>query len=84
MHGMRTNIRSAAHTASDSAARADRVAVVLAFGLRWCFAGLVTNVGITCLGGVLVVYGCVGWFRQVLPHEAHEDVPGRRQDGRHR
>jgi len=24
---------------------------------------------------VLMISGCVGWFRAVLPHEAHEDVP---------
>jgi len=24
---------------------------------------------------VLMVFGVVGWFRQVLPHEAHEDIP---------
>ena len=38
-------------------------------------AGLVTDVGISMLGGVLALAGCVGWFRQVLPVEQHEEVP---------
>lgn len=49
--------------------------IVLAFGITLVFAGVVTNAGISILGGVLVVFAGVGWFRQVLPHEAHEDVP---------
>jgi hypothetical protein len=49
--------------------------IVLAFGITLVFAGVVTNGIISVLGGVLAVFGCVGWFRQVLPHEAHEDVP---------
>jgi hypothetical protein len=49
--------------------------IVLAFGITLVFAGVVTNGIISILGGVLAVAGCVGWFRQVLPHEAHEYVP---------
>ena len=49
--------------------------LVLAVGLTLAFAGLVTNVGISMLGAVLVVAGCVGWFREVLPHPHHELVP---------
>ncbi|HEX4714021.1 MAG TPA: hypothetical protein VH164_03745 [Ktedonobacteraceae bacterium] len=49
--------------------------IVLAFGITLVFAGVVTNGIISILGGVLAVAGCVGWFREVLPHEAHEDVP---------
>ena len=48
---------------------------VLALGATLAFAGLVTNAAISVLGGVLILFGAVGWFRQVLPHEAHEDVP---------
>jgi len=48
--------------------------IVLAFGITLVFAGLVTSPGISALGGVLAVISTVGWFRQVLPHEAHEDV----------
>jgi hypothetical protein len=49
--------------------------IVLALGLTFAFAGLVTNVGISILGGVLIVSGCVGWFRQVWPHAHHIAVP---------
>ena len=49
--------------------------IVLALGLTFAFAGLVTNVGISVLGGVLIVAGCVGWFRQVWPHAHHIAVP---------
>jgi hypothetical protein len=49
--------------------------IVLALGLTFALAGLVTNVGISMLGGVLIVAGCVGWFRQVWPHAQHIAVP---------
>jgi hypothetical protein len=49
--------------------------IVLALGLTFAFAGLVTNMGISLLGGVLIVAGCVGWFRQVWPHAHHIAVP---------
>jgi len=49
--------------------------IVLALGLTFALAGLVTNLGISVLGGVLIVAGCVGWFRQVWPHAHHIAVP---------
>jgi hypothetical protein len=49
--------------------------IVMAFGATLLFAGIVTNVGISVLGAVLTLVGAIGWFRQVLPHEAHEDIP---------
>jgi len=49
--------------------------LVLAFGLALLFAGLLTSVTVSALGAILTVAGCVGWFRQVLPHEQHETVP---------
>jgi hypothetical protein len=49
--------------------------LVLALGVTFGFAGLVTNVGISILGAVLIVSGCVGWFRQVWPHAQHVAVP---------
>src|SRR6267142_642097 len=48
--------------------------LVLAFGFTLVFAGLVTSESVSVLGGVLVIVGAVGWFRNVLPHEAHESV----------
>jgi len=49
--------------------------IVLAFGIALIFAGLVTDVSVSVLGAVLAIAGSVGWFRNVLPHEAHESVP---------
>jgi hypothetical protein len=49
--------------------------LVLALGLTFGLAGLVTNAGISVLGAVLIVAGCVGWFGQVWPHAQHIAVP---------
>jgi hypothetical protein len=49
--------------------------IVLAFGCTLAAFGLVTNPGISILGGVLALAGSIGWFCQVLPHERHEEVP---------
>src|ERR1700752_1877661 len=48
--------------------------LVLAFGFTLLFAGLLTDVSVTVLGSVLAIAGCVGWFRQVIPHEHEEGV----------
>jgi hypothetical protein len=48
---------------------------VLAFGSVLLFAGLVTYAPVSVLGAVLAVAGCVGWFREVLPHEHEVVVP---------
>jgi len=49
--------------------------IILAFGLTLVFAGLVTSASVSILGAIFMVAGCVGWFREVLPHEKHESVP---------
>jgi hypothetical protein len=49
--------------------------LVLAFGFTLMFAGLLTSVSVTALGIVLAVAGCVGWFREVFPHDHEETVP---------
>lgn len=55
--------------------------IVLAFGVTLLSAGLVTSASVSILGAILTVTGCVGWFRDVLPHEKHvmvrveEEVP---------
>ncbi len=49
--------------------------IVLAFGITLLFAGLVTNGTVSILGGIIAVAGVVGWFRDVLPFEAHEMAP---------
>ncbi|HVI08087.1 MAG TPA: hypothetical protein VND65_07300 [Candidatus Binatia bacterium] len=48
---------------------------ILAFGVTLLFSGLVTSVSVSILGGVLSLAGCIGWFREVLPHESEEAVP---------
>ena len=48
--------------------------MVLALGCTLVAAGLVTSAGISILGGVFVLAGCVRWFREVLPLEQHEEV----------
>jgi hypothetical protein len=47
---------------------------LMALGLTLVFASLVTSGGLAVLGAILTVLSIVGWFRAVLPHEAHEDV----------
>ena len=48
---------------------------VLAFGCTLLFAGLVTSLSVSVLGAVLSLAGCIGWFREVFPHEHEEAVP---------
>jgi hypothetical protein len=48
--------------------------IVLAFGITLLFAGLVTSAAVSIFGGILAAAGAVGWFRDVLPFEAHEMV----------
>src|SRR5262245_49189821 len=49
--------------------------IVMAFGVMLVAAGMVTNAAVSALGAILAVRGCVGWFRDVLPHEQMESVP---------
>jgi len=49
--------------------------LILALGFTLIFAGLVTSMSISVLGAVLALGGCIGWFREVLPHEQEEVVP---------
>src|SRR6266850_5976765 len=49
--------------------------IVLAFGFTLVFAGLVTSASVSILGAIFTIAGCVGWSRDVLPHEKHESVP---------
>src|SRR5580700_5422119 len=48
--------------------------IVFAFGIALLFAGLVTSEAVSVLGAVVAIAGAVGWFRDVLPHEAQESV----------
>lgn len=53
--------------------------IILAFGVSLLFAGLVTTVGLSILGALLLVAGSVAWFRDILPHEKHVDIPFRQE-----
>ena len=53
--------------------------IILAFGITLLFAGLVTAEAVSVLGAIISIAGAVGWFRGVLPHEAHESVRVERQ-----
>jgi hypothetical protein len=48
--------------------------MVLALGIALLLTSMVTNPAVGVLGFILLLMGAVGWFRQVLPHEAHETV----------
>src|SRR6202166_4648650 len=48
--------------------------IVLAFGITLLFAGLLTSASVSILGAILAVTGCIGWFRDVLPHEKEERI----------
>jgi hypothetical protein len=49
--------------------------MVLAAAIVLVFAGLVTNGYVSVVGGALLVFAAVGWWREVLPHERHVEVP---------
>src|SRR5262245_27426292 len=49
--------------------------IVLAAGVTFMWAGLLTDVSISVLGVVLACAGSVGWFREVLPHEREIALP---------
>jgi len=48
--------------------------IALAFGLTLLCAGMVTSEAVSVLGAIVAIVATVGWFRDVLPHEAHETV----------
>src|SRR5258705_3608182 len=47
---------------------------VTAFGLALVVAGLVTSLGVSVVGLVIILFGAVGWFRDVLPMPKEELV----------
>jgi hypothetical protein len=72
----------AVESVNQGASEADRVRmpastpwpIALAFGITLLFAGMVTSGALSVLGAIIALAGAVGWFREVLPHEAHEMV----------
>jgi hypothetical protein len=47
----------------------------MSLGVVLLCAALVISGWLAWLGGFLFVLAAVGWFREVLPHEAHENIP---------
>lgn len=47
---------------------------LLAAGVALMAASLVTHIAIGAVGLALAVISATGWFRQVLPHERHEEI----------
>ncbi|HTB64031.1 MAG TPA: hypothetical protein VK737_10640 [Opitutales bacterium] len=52
-----------------------------ALGFTLVLAGLITHPLVSVFGAVALVMGLIGWFRAVLPREAHEAVPVEREVG---
>jgi len=48
--------------------------LVAAFGFTLVFAGLLTHVMVSSLGAITLCAGLIGWFREVLPREAHDSL----------
>ena len=47
----------------------------LAVGTAFMSFGLLSTWAISVLGAIVAVFGAVGWFREVLPHEHEELIP---------
>jgi hypothetical protein len=54
--------------------------IALGLGFVLLFTGFVTHASITILGAILSFAGCVGWFREIFPHEHEEAVPVVREE----
>jgi hypothetical protein len=48
--------------------------MVFAFGITLLFAGMVTSWVVSAVGVVIAFRAAVGWWHDVIPHEAHEEV----------
>jgi len=48
--------------------------MVVALGITLAFAGLVTHPALSVVGIVLALISAVGWWREVLPEEAREQI----------
>jgi hypothetical protein len=49
--------------------------MVFAFGIALLMAGLVTHYVVSIVGLAIAIRGGLGWWHDVIPHEAHEEVP---------
>jgi len=62
------------HTASLHLPAPTAWPMVLGLGITLIAAGLITNEAIAALGLILSAMAAVGWFRNVLPSEKHEQI----------
>jgi hypothetical protein len=74
-HGNPVVAHGAAHGESIHLPRPTGWPITVALGFTLLVAGILTQFVISILGFVLIVAGCVGWFKEVLPAEAHEHIP---------
>ena len=49
--------------------------MVFAFGLSLLTAGLVTHYVVSLVGFAIAIRAGIGWWSEVIPHEAHEEMP---------
>ncbi len=49
--------------------------IVFAFGVTLLFAGMVTHWVVSLVGAIIAARGAVGWWRDVIPLEQHEEAP---------
>ncbi len=55
--------------------------LVLALGIALVFTGLLSSSYVAIGGGLVVLLSAIGWWRDVFPHERHELVPARQDEG---
>lgn len=48
--------------------------VLLAVGIALIAGGVISSEYVSIVGALIAIAACVGWFRQVLPHERHVPV----------
>ena len=73
-HGDPVKPHAPAHSDAIHLPRPTAWPIVTALGFTLLVAGILTHYVISILGFLLLAYGCVGWFKEVLPHEMHEEV----------
>ena len=49
--------------------------IVFSFGVTLLAAGVVTQWVVSVVGFILALRGAFGWWKDVIPHEHHEEVP---------
>lgn len=49
--------------------------MVLAFGIALLVAGLVTHYAVSVTGIAIMFFAAFGWWREVIPHEKHIEMP---------